>query len=105
MTTLHRIKETKSRSPIYHDHPMVRAARAVLATHGGRMSSRDIFLAARRLGLVGANQYNSLRARLSQHCDLPGAVVVRSFGSSRQHGSPKTWWVLAANTSAAQRTA
>lgn len=101
----HRVKESKSRAPINETHPMIRAAVAVLSLTGTKMSSRDIFTIGVDLGLIKTNQYNSLRARLSQHCDQPGAVVVLSSDSVRKHGSRTSWWVLAQAGAVSARSA
>lgn len=91
-----RAKEAKTRSAVDKHHPMVRAAIAVLREYGGGpLASRAIFRRAVELRLVDPHQYNSLRSRLSQHCDLPDATVVRMQGSKiGVHGSRTTGWVL-----------
>lgn len=93
----HRHKETKSRNPVGSWHNMVRGAFRVLAEQGGGpLPSVAIFRRGVELRLFEPHQYNSLRARLSQHCDLDDAVVVRAFGSKvGVRGSRTTAWVLA----------
>jgi len=93
-------KETKSRQPVTCDHPMVAAAILVLEEQTGEgthvaIPSVAIFRRAVELGLVQAHQYNSMRARLSQHCDLANARVLRAKGSKvGVRGSRTTSWVL-----------
>jgi len=93
----HRHKESKPRLPIDSDHPMVRGAITVLEEQGGGpLPSVAIFRRGVELGVFAPYQYNSLRARLSQHCDLDDATVVRALGSKvGVRGSRTTAWVLA----------
>jgi len=96
-TTLHREKESKSRAPVGTCHPMVLGAIEVLEEQGGGpLPSVAIFRRGVEMNVFFANQYNSLRARLSQHCDLEQARVVRSKGSKvGVRGSRTTGWTLA----------
>lgn len=90
-----RMKETDSRQPVGADHPVVAAAIVVLEEHGGGpLTSREIFELARDAGLLGAGQYNTLRARLSQHCGLRGATVRQAHGTKHVRGSRTAAWVL-----------
>ena len=90
-----RMKEARSRKPVTADHPVVAAAIRILERHdGGPLTSREIFELAERAGLLDEGQYNSLRARLSQHCGLAEAVVVRAPGSKKIRGSRTSAWVL-----------
>ena len=90
-------KEAKSRRPVTESHPMVRGAIRVLESlSGGPLPSVAIFRRGVELGVFREGQYNSLRARLSQHCDLDDARVVRSRGSKIGfQGSRTSWWTLA----------
>lgn len=92
---LHYAKEAKPRRPVTAGHPAVRAAIKVLTNAGGGpLTSRTIYERARRMNGVDVN-YNSLRSRLAQHCDLPDAVVVRSAGSKLGvRGARGPGWVL-----------
>lgn len=96
-TVLHREKESKPRKPVDANHPIVAAAIRVLREQGGGpLASIAIFRRGFELGLFGESQYNTVRARLSQHCDLTGARVVRAKGSKiGVLGSRTTSWVLA----------
>jgi hypothetical protein len=93
----HRHKETKSRTPINARHPMIEGAARVLEEQGGGpLTSCAVFRRGVEMGVFRAHQYNSLRARLSQHCDLDGAQVVRARGSKiGVRGARTTAWVLA----------
>lgn len=76
---------------------MVRGALRVLnSMGGGPVPSVALFRRGVELGVFAPHQYNSMRARLSQHCDLDDAVVVRARGSKvGVRGSRTTAWVLA----------
>jgi len=89
-------KEAKPRRPVTANHPMVRGAIRVLeGLGGGPLPSVAIFRRGVELGVFADHQYNSLRARLSQHCDLDGARVVRARGSKiGMQGSRTSWWTL-----------
>ena len=89
-------KEAKPRRPVTENHPMVRGAVRVLESlGGGPLPSVAIFRRGVELGVFHEGQYNSLRARLSQHCDIDGARVVRSRGSKiGMQGSRTSWWTL-----------
>ena len=93
-----RIKESRSRRPVTADHPVVAAAIEVLEeADGGPLTSREIFELALDAGLLDEGQYNTLRARLSQHSGLPNGEkrVVRAPGSKKIKGSRSTAWCLA----------
>lgn len=93
--TVARVKESRSRKPVTADHPVVAAAIRVLEDRGGGpLTSREIFELAVAEGLLDDGQYNTLRARLSQHCGIRGAEVVRARGSSKVRGSRRSAWVL-----------
>jgi hypothetical protein len=92
------IKENRPRKKVTADHPVVAAAIEVLTEEGGGpLTSREIFELALEAGLLGDSQYNTLRARLSQHSGLPRRErqVVRAPGSKKIRGSRTTAWKLA----------
>jgi hypothetical protein len=91
----HYEKESKSRRPVTEDHEIIRGVIRVLEEQGGPMTSVAVFRRGFELGLFGESQYNTVRARLSQHCDLAGATVVRAPGSKvGVRGSRTTAWAL-----------
>jgi ribosomal protein S9 len=89
-------KEAKSRRPVTAEHRIVAAAIVVLeAGGGGPMTSADILRAAVKRRLLKRAEYNTLRARLSQHCDLVDARIIRATGSKvGVRGARTTAWVL-----------
>lgn len=94
--TYHYSKELKSRLPVDADHPVIKAAIRVLKTRGGGpLTSKQIFDEAVCRDLLGDGQYNTLRGRLSQHCDLTDARVLRVTGTKiGVRGSRGRGWVL-----------
>jgi hypothetical protein len=73
--------ETKKRRPIGDDHPVIAAARKVLAEVGGPLKVNAIFDRAHEKGLLPKSSSNTIRGRLSQHVQhvqrglVPPAVV------------------------------
>ncbi len=91
-----RTKEAKSRRPVTADHEVIAGTIAVLEeAQGGPMTSVAIFRRGVERGLFEPHQYNTVRARLSQHCDLTDARVIRAHGTKiGVRGSRTTAWVL-----------
>jgi hypothetical protein len=89
-------KEAKPRRPVTDEHYVIQGAVAVLEEQQAPMTSVAIFRRGVERGLFKEHEYNTVRARLSQHCDLPDARIVRAAGTKvGVRGSRTTAWVLA----------